>query len=132
MRKILFSLLVLISATISVSYAGSGEFNGIWLMTRDHILNGVLDPTKTKDEVKLAIRLNSHHNKFSGKYTEFKNDSLFTGETYSARGTTLIVFFQYDEAFYVIHNGLKVDHNRYLGTWFGSGNLSGDFELRKK
>jgi hypothetical protein len=124
--------LLFISLSMPFSYAGSGEFNSIWLMTRDHILDGVLDPTKTKDEVKLEIRLNSHHNKFSGEYTKLKNDSLFTGETYSVRGSTLIVFFQYGQEFYVIHNGRKVGHNHYVGTWFGPDNLSGDFELRKK
>ena len=95
-------------ALIPVSYAGTGEFNEIWLLTRDHILDGVLDPTKEKDEVELAMRLNSHHNKLSGEYTEIKNDSVFTGETYTARGTTLIVLFQYGRKFYAIHNGLKV------------------------
>ena len=132
MRKAQFSFFMLLLAFTPVSFAGSGEFNDIWLLTRDHILDGKLDPTKKSDEMELAIRLNSHNNKFSGEYKEIKNDSVFIGESYTARGTTLIVLFQYDKAFYVIHNGHKVGHNRYIGTWFASGNLSGDFELRKK
>jgi len=101
-------------------------------LTRDHKLDGVLDPSEEKDEVNLAMQLNSHHNKFSGKYTKPSNDSFFTGETYSARDSTMIVFFQYDKKFYAIHTGHKLAHNHYAGTWFGSGNLSGDFELKKQ
>lgn len=115
-----------------ISYAGSGEFNDIWLLTRDHILDGKLDPTKKNDEVELAMHLNSHHNKFSGEYSEIKNDSMFVGETYTARGTTILLLFQYGKTFYVIHNGQKIGDNSYIGTWFAVGNLSGDFELRKK
>jgi hypothetical protein len=130
----LFSILIFIFLIniIPVSHAGSGEFNGIWLLTRDHILDGILDPTKNTDEVELAIRFNSHHNHLVGEYTNIENDSVFTGETYTARGTTLIVLFQHDKSFYVIHNGHKVDDNRYAGTWFATGNLAGDFELKKK
>ncbi|MDO9267216.1 MAG: hypothetical protein Q7U00_09065, partial [Sulfurimonas sp.] len=102
------------------------------LLTRDHVLDGKLDPTEKNDEVGLAMRLNSHHNKFSGEYAEIKNDSVFVGETYTARGTTILLLFQYGKTFYVIHNGQKIDHNHYVGTWFAVGNLSGDFELRKK
>lgn len=132
MRKILFSFFMFLLAYNPISYAGSGEFNDIWLLTRDHVLDGKLNPTEKNDEVGLAIRLNSHHNKFSGEYAEIKNDSVFTGETYTARGTTILLLFQYGKTFYVIHNGQKIDHNRYVGTWFAVGNLSGDFELRKK
>lgn len=128
--QILFIMFLLIVA--QVAFAGSGEFNGIWLLTRDHILDEKLDPTKPGDEVKLEIQLNSHNNKFSGEYTKIKNDSIFIGETYTARKTTLIVLYQYDKAFYVIHSGHKVGHNRYVGTWFASGDLSGNFELKKK
>lgn len=132
MRKVLFLFFIFHTALIPVSYAGTGDFNEIWLLTRDHILDGVLDPTKQKDEVELAMRLNSHHNKLSGEYAEIKNDSIFTGETYTARGTTLIILFQYGRKFYAIHNGYKVGHNHYVGAWFAAGNLAGDFELRKK
>lgn len=132
MRKILFSFFMFLLAYNPISYAGSGEFNDIWLLTRDHVLDGKLDPTEKNDEVGLAMRLNSHHNKFSGEYAEIKNDSVFVGETYTARGTTILLLFQYGKTFYVIHNGQKVDNNRYVGTWFAVGNLSGDFELRKK
>ena len=132
MSKVFFSLCMFISVFNSFSYAGSADINGTWLLTRDHTLDGKLDPIRRKDEVKLEIRLNSHHNKFVGEYSRINNDSVFSGETYTARRSTLIVFFQYDESFYVIHNGRKVGNYRFVGTWFGSGNLSGDFELRKK
>jgi len=132
MIKVQFLFLMFLLTSSPVSLAGSAQFNDIWFLTRDHILDGKLDPTKKRDEVELAIRLNSHNYKFSGEYMEIKNDSVFIGESYTARGATLIVLFQYDKAFYVIHNGRKVGHNRYVGTWFASDNLSGDFELRKK
>jgi len=72
-----------------------------------------------------------HHNKISGEYTEINNDSIFTGEIYTARENSLITLTQYDKSFYAIHNGHMVNHNHYVGTWFASGNLSGDFELKK-
>lgn len=132
MRKFQFLFFMFLLITAQVVFAGSGEFNGIWLLTRDHILDKKLEPTQVGDEVKLEIRLNSHNNKISGEYTEIKNDSVFIGETYTARKTTLIVLYQYDKDFYVIHSGRKVGHNRYVGTWFASGDLSGNFELKKK
>jgi len=115
-----------------LSWAGSGGFNGIWLLTRDHKLDGVLAPIPEKDEITLPIRMNSHHNKFSGEYVDTSNDSIFSGETYVARGTTSIVFFQYDQTFYAIHNGRQTGDGCFTGTWYSSGNFSGDFELRKQ
>jgi len=127
MKKILFLLFILISD----SFASSQEFSGTWFLSRDHILDGEVKLLKS-DEINLKLEVNSHHNKFSAKYIGLDNDSIFTGETLSARKTTLIHFFQYDDSFYVIHNGHKIFENHYVGTWFASGNLSGDFELKKK
>lgn len=132
MIKILFVFCIVSFTCTPISYAGSGEFNDIWVLTRDHVLDGKLDPTNKDDEVNLSIQLNSHNNKFFGEYLEINNDSLFSGETFSARKTTVILFFQYDKEFYVIHNGHKVGNNHYIGTWFAVGNLSGDFEFKKK
>jgi hypothetical protein len=132
MNKILVPFFLFLFAFVPTTHAGSGEFNDIWLFTRDHVLDGILNPTDKKDEVKLPIRLNSHHNKFSGEYVEIRNDSVFIGETHTARGTTLIVFIQYDETFYAIHVGRKIGDDHYAGTWYAVGNQAGDFELRKK
>ena len=132
MKKTFFVFIICLFNIIPVTYAGSGEFNGTWLLTRDHIHDGVVDATKKGDEVELVMHLNSHFNKLTGNYTEIKNDSVFTGETYTSRGTTLIILFQYGKTFYAIHNGRKVGPHRYVGAWFASGEISGDFELRKK
>lgn len=132
MGKIIFAGLIWLAIFMPVAFAGSGDFNGIWLLTRDHKLDGRLDPSPKGDEVKLPIRMNSHHNKFSGEYVDTANDSIFNGETYTARNTTLILFFQYDQTFYAIHNGRQTAENHFAGTWYSAGNLSGDFELKKQ
>ena len=128
-------VLILASGCFSEGSKASNEVkdtNVTWLLTRDHILDGVLDATSANDEVELRVELNRQHNRFIGSYTTIMNDSIFSGEIYSARGTTLINFFQYDQTFYVIHIGQEIEIGRFIGTWFASGGLSGDFEIKKE
>ena len=87
MRKKLFTLYILL--IFSASHSDARELNDFWLLTRDHILDGILDPTKKNDEIKLVMQLKFHHNKITGEYTDINNDSIFPGEIYTSRETTL-------------------------------------------
>lgn len=129
MKKItiLFLILLFFAPVLSNSLSKrSGNFEGTWRFTRDSTLNGVVS-----DDNVFSIAFQSHHNKFVGEYIGLDNDSIFEGETYTERTTTIINFIQYDATFYVVHAGKQLDEYKYQGTWYDVAGQSGDFMLEK-
>ena len=126
MKKIL-SLVVIIFAMSVQVHAGSGEFNGVWHLSRDFTLDGTIG----RDAQRHEVECNSHHNKFTCRYigADSGNDSIFVGETNKARTTKIITFFQYDATYYLTHSGREVGSRRFVGTWYDVAGNAGDFEL---
>ncbi len=104
---------------------GSGSLGGVWTLIRDIKLDGVVDPVQI-----LSVRFSAHQTRFVGAFVGIDNDSIFEGETYSARTTTIITFLQYDDTYYAIHSGREIAPGIYEGTWYDVGGGSGDFRLK--
>jgi len=128
MKKALWIAVCIMTMPLQ-ALAGSGEVEGTWQLARDFDLDGRISSNAKRHQVEC----NSHHNKFVCRYigADRTNDSIFAGETYQARTTKIISFFQYDATYYVTHSGREQGRHRFVGTWYDVAGNAGDFELRK-
>lgn len=122
------SILLLVLILVSCGCAHSGGFDGVVSIYYDYSLNGVLQIDQKHR--KYRIKFSRDGERLTGAYVGLDNDSIWELGIVSSRGTSVVSGFQKDRDWFRVLAG-EIKSGKIIGTWYGVGGISGDFEIFK-